>query len=176
MSMIARQIALARGLGRYSIRIDWLDPHTSLRMIKKFGKILQRRVIPKNERKKPYMSKETGKMVYPGSKRGRVFKVGVTAHHFSKVAKDYIKNDYGKGKSFNTGMKQFRKDFPGEIVLRNVEAKNRGNKGAITDAWIQMKQKGNKIPPPPGVQRFGKALFSPKLPGNKPWRPKRRPL
>ncbi len=159
MSMIARQIGLARGLGRYSIKIDWLDPHTSLRMIKKFGRVLEARTTRKKKTNKPYKSKETGRMVYPGSKRGQRIKLGLNAHKLSKTAKQYIKNDYGDGKSFKKGIKQFRIAFPKEFVLRNVEAKTRGNKGAITDAWIQIRQTRKRKTSGP---QFGRKLFSPK--------------
>ncbi|MBN2067148.1 MAG: GNAT family N-acetyltransferase [Candidatus Diapherotrites archaeon] len=147
-SLVARTVALARGKGRYSLRIDWLDPHTSLHLVNSMGKAIRERSLNKGK---------TGK-----AKRGHGFKVGLKAHEFSLWEKAYIKADYGQGKSFKAGVAEFRKAFPGEAVLRNVKAKHRGKKGAVTDAWVQMRQRRGTKKTMPGPKSLGKSLFTPK--------------
>jgi len=125
----------ARGLGRYSIFINWLDPDTSLHTIRNFGK----RMKKAHKRSK--------------GRRRRFFSMGLRAHPLSKFAREYIKDDYGDGVSFEAGLEKYREEYADPIFRK-------GRPRRVSDSWIQMRQlRGRKVP---GPQRMGKSLFRPK--------------
>ena len=138
-SMFVRTIALARGLGRYSIKLDWLDSETSLLFHQKFAEKLKARIAAKGA-------------------KGKSFAAGIETRKLSKTDKEYILRYYGRGtKSFRQALKNFIETYPTEVVFRKRRKKS------ISNGWIQMKQHPrNKNSLPSGPKRFGKTFFTPK--------------
>lgn len=138
-AMLVRTIALARGLGRYSIKLNWLDSETSLKVHQNFARKLKSRLASNSSRRK-------------------FFAAGLKARKLTKSDKKYLIAEYGKGSnSFKKAIENHMQTYPEEPVFK------KGGKHSISDGWIQMKQhSSNKKSSPPGPKKFGKTLFTPK--------------
>lgn len=131
----------ARGLGRYSLKISWIDPISAKPSLESFAAGFNRTHTQSS------------------GQRRRSFKIGLRAHTFHGIDKSYIKNDYGEGESFKRGLEKFRKENPDPVLRKGAPPR-------VSDFWIQMRQR--KVSPPkkprpvPGPKKPGKTLFRPK--------------